>query len=111
MCVKVERYFEMDKDLTKLFAEVVHDMQCKAEEKDHLLMLPPTQTEMEVAYHYVVDGWSRTEVADFDFRSIKTVDVHMTHFRSKCRMVRIGWYDITAQFWYKAGQLNLSPPD
>lgn len=86
-------------------------MQKEGEAKDHLLLHPPTLMEMEIAYYRIVDGWTRAEIVKYLCRSPKTIDVHTTRFRNKCRVHKPGWYDMVSRFWWEAGIRSLAPPD
>ena len=120
MYVKVARYFEMDNKT--LFAEMVNKYYERTfayqfeSDKDRLaptagLVLPLTERELEVGYHHVVGGMNAKQIAVMLVVSQKTIEVHLTHFRQKCGTQENWRFRMVAEYWYRAGQLDMEPPD
>lgn len=109
-------------DSQTLFAEIVnkyyertHAAQFELS-KDRLapktgLVHPLSKRELEVSFHHIVNGMTSLQIAKALEVSKKTVEAHLTHFRFKCGTHGNWRWGMIAEYWYKAGQLGLLPPD
>ncbi len=104
-----------------LFAQVVNKYYQRARDaqfelsKDRLTptkgaIRPLTKRELEMGYYFVIKGLTLSQTAEELVVSLKTVEMHLVHFRFKCGLSRSRVWRMVADYWYQAGQLELSPP-